>query len=384
MRRSAIAIVLTLAIAAACPVWSFADKLSTYKAQQQQLKSQAEATKAKITQLTNQENALQQKIQGIQSQIDSLNQSISETLADIHRRNAQIAQLKAEIAKTQKEIQSQYQLLAQRVRLMYEAGHTNYLSVLFSATSFSDLLTRMQLLSTIAQQDQEILKQVQATKDKLDRDQAQLQRQQEAQQRVYAILLDRQQEQMNAEHTERTLLAQVHDAKLQEETDLQNENSQLTVLGQQIKQLEASMGSYSGPSGGWTWPVPGYHDITSGYGWRTLYGKPDFHPGIDIGAPVGTPIVAATSGKVLFAGPASGYGEWIVIDSGNGLLEIYGHMYSWELKVSPGETVKTGQVIAAVGSNGESTGPHLHFEIATGFDSSGYPISTDPTKYVGG
>lgn len=180
-----------------------------------------------------------------------------------------------------------------------------------------------------------------------------------------------------------TLLGQVHDAKLSQESDLNSENTAMDNLKTLIQQLESQEGGYTGPTSGWTWPVPGYTNITSPYGWRTWPdGTREFHNGIDIGAPIGTKMVSVTDGKVLYAGPASGFGDWIVIESAGGLLEIYGHMYAYEILVSPGEIVHEGQQIAAVGNNGESTGPHLHITIATGFDANGFPISIDPMKYL--
>ena len=105
------------------------------------------------------------------------------------------------------------------------------------------------------------------------------------------------------------------------------------------------------------WPTTG--DVSSGY--RTS-DRPD-HNGIDIANAHGTPIVAAASGTVIDAGPASGYGNWIRIDHGNGVVTEYGHMTSASIMVSVGDEVSAGQQIAAIGSEGQSTGPHLHFEV---------------------
>ncbi len=110
------------------------------------------------------------------------------------------------------------------------------------------------------------------------------------------------------------------------------------------------------------WPVPDSQNITSDYGWRThpITGERNFHGGIDIGAGYGTPIIAVASGTVIASGPASGYGNWIKIDHGNGVVTLYGHMKT--LLVKSGQSVTAGTTIALVGSEGNSTGPHLHFE----------------------
>ena len=124
-----------------------------------------------------------------------------------------------------------------------------------------------------------------------------------------------------------------------------------------------SSGSYVG--GEFTWPVPGYSSITSYYGWR--FNNTDFHTGIDIsgGGIYGKNIVAANSGTVIKANttytPGVGYGIYLMIDHGGGMSTLYGH--TSQLYVKQGDHVEKGQVIAAVGSTGWSTGPHLHFEI---------------------
>lgn len=373
-----------LTVSALMPTVSYADKLTNYQNQEQQLQQKQKTTESKIASLKTQEQSLQAQVQSIETQLNNLQKQVVTSEVGIQKRTAQINQLKDEIAKTQKQINQQYQVLEERVRVMYEAGNTSYFDVLFSATSFSDLLDRLQLLSMIAQQDKQILENIQANKKHLVAANNQLVTQLHAQQAAYQNLLAKKNQQEQAQQQEQNLLAQVHNARLSQETALKSEQTAMQNLKSMIAQLIAAEGAYSGPAGGWTWPVPGYHNISSPYGWRTWPdGTREFHDGIDIPAPIGTPIVAATSGKVLYAGPATGFGDWIVIQSANGLMEIYGHMYAYEIKVYPGEIVQTGQQIAGVGSNGFSTGPHLHFTVSTGFDSAGFPISVSPTQYVG-
>ncbi|HET9096906.1 MAG TPA: M23 family metallopeptidase [Candidatus Baltobacteraceae bacterium] len=109
------------------------------------------------------------------------------------------------------------------------------------------------------------------------------------------------------------------------------------------------------------WPLAG--QITSPFGERKNPMGPgqDFHPGLDIAADEGTPIAAASAGRVVWAGPDGGYGNLIVVDDGNGVTTRYGHCSQIFARV--GEAVSPGQTIGAVGSTGHSTGPHLHFEV---------------------
>lgn len=115
--------------------------------------------------------------------------------------------------------------------------------------------------------------------------------------------------------------------------------------------------SYNSGNSSMLWPLPSSQAISSGYGHR--WGG--FHPGVDITAPVGTPIVATKDGVVTSSGWSGGYGKCIIIDHGSGISTRYGHASS--LFVSSGQVIKAGQVIGRVGSTGWSTGPHLHYEV---------------------
>ena len=117
--------------------------------------------------------------------------------------------------------------------------------------------------------------------------------------------------------------------------------------------------------------APGSFRLTSDFGERRnpVTGAPDGHRGQDFGGPADTPIYAAASGTVVRAGPAGGFGQWIVIDhqvDGKLVSTVYGHMWPDGVGVAEGEQVVTGQPIGRVGSNGQSTGPHLHFEVWEG------------------
>ena len=126
-------------------------------------------------------------------------------------------------------------------------------------------------------------------------------------------------------------------------------------------------GSSSGNSqyigGVLAWPTPSTSYITSPFGYRThpISGTYKFHTGIDIGASRNSAIIAANDGKVILSGWNGGYGKCIVVDHGGGITTLYAHCNS--LYVGVGAYVSRGQTIAAVGSTGNSTGPHLHFEV---------------------
>ena len=123
------------------------------------------------------------------------------------------------------------------------------------------------------------------------------------------------------------------------------------------------------------YPLPGY-PIVSKYGWRVhpILGVRKLHEGIDIWAPAGTPIHAAASGTVIWAGPRNGYGNAVIIDHGSGVGTVYAHQSA--VAVSPGQSVGRGEVIGYVGQTGLAAGPHLHFEVRVG------GRTYDPLAYV--
>ena len=112
-----------------------------------------------------------------------------------------------------------------------------------------------------------------------------------------------------------------------------------------------------------SWPVPGHSRISSPYGYRIhpIFNTKKMHTGIDIPAPTGTPAVAIDSGKVIFSGTKGGYGNTVMIQHDDGKVTLYGH--NSKLAVSVGQRVEKGQVVSKIGSTGNSSGPHLHFEV---------------------
>ena len=142
------------------------------------------------------------------------------------------------------------------------------------------------------------------------------------------------------------------------------------------KRALESQRKYSG--GAFVWPAPSYSYISSEFGYRVhpIYGRTIFHSGLDMAAPSGSPILAAADGVVVAATYESSMGNYVMINHGDGLYTIY--MHASALYVSAGQEVSAGEQIAAVGSTGNSTGPHLHFSVRL----NGSYVS--PWNYLGG
>lgn len=141
---------------------------------------------------------------------------------------------------------------------------------------------------------------------------------------------------------------------------LERDATQLTTKSEELEEFyrDQSVLLASTPS---VWPVRGYLSATFGNRIDPFTAQKDFHPGIDISAPMGTKIQAPADGVVVSTGVQGGYGNAIVLDHGNGIVTRYGHMDSFEVK--PGQRVRRGDVIGHVGNTGRSTAPHVHYEV---------------------
>ncbi|MBX6395419.1 MAG: peptidoglycan DD-metalloendopeptidase family protein [Alicyclobacillaceae bacterium] len=352
--------------------------------QLEEIRAKHQNTAAQIQQLRSRAVTLQEQLQQLQDQLHHTEQQIAELQGQLRTLDAQIADTQAKLIAAEEQLQRRQNLLNQRLRAMYEDGTVSYLEVLLSSTSFTDFVDRMYALSLIAQQDRKLLEETKRKRDEVNALKNQLEAQRQQQQASLAALSEAQR-QMNAQkQMQQEQLQQVQQAQRQEEQEYAREQAVMDALSAAIQAQLAAMRqnnvTVQGSSHAWLWPVPSSHLITSDYG--DTGGRSAPHNGIDIGAPLGSPIVAVDDGVVVYAGPASGFGHWIVIRHANGLMSVYGHMYGSGVLVSQGQQVKRGQVIGLVGSDGESTGPHLHFSVITGFDSAGRMITVNPHSYL--
>jgi len=273
-----------------------------------------------------------------------------------------------EVVVAQKNEEEQLQKYRNRVRDMEENGVISYLELVFDSTSFADLLARVDFIADIMRADEKVyneliearLETIEAKEDleqaKLEVEEEKVQLElkeielleqlEEASALIYAIEQD-----LEAEQALRAIVAE-------EENRIQNEiNEKVEELRKQEEANRAVRGT-----GELVWPANGR--ITSGFGYRRhpVFGGRRFHNGIDIGARHGANVFAADSGSVIISAYNRGYGNYIVVNHGNGMTTLYAHLSS--RKVSVGNAVSRGQVIGLIGSTGVSTGPHLHFEVS--------------------
>jgi murein DD-endopeptidase MepM/ murein hydrolase activator NlpD len=341
------------------------------------LEEEIASAKAEEGVLTSQLGAVVDELRAAESAVDVAQGSLDllETqLADERARLDRLTTLLAEQTRRLQILQAEYhravEILEGRVRAIYIHGQPDVLSVLVSAESFGDVIDRYEFVNRIGLQDQRIARQVADAKAKAAakrRDTAETRRLTAASVAVISArteearvvrdeLVSSRDTLAAARRLKRSALTNARETReeyLEEVTALQAQSAELAAA---IRNAQAtSTGSGVPSSAGFIWPVDG--TVVSGYGWR--WGR--MHEGIDIAASTGTPIWAAAAGSVIYAGWLGGYGNLVVVDHGNGLATAYAHASS--ILVSVGQSVSQGETVSLVGSTGNSSGPHLHFEV---------------------
>jgi murein DD-endopeptidase MepM/ murein hydrolase activator NlpD len=318
---------------------------------------------------------LENLIAHLQDEIVAQQGAIAQTQAKIDALNKQIAALEADIAKRQAYIDQREKLLARRVRAMDMHGQIDYLELIVTATSFTDLLDRIATMQEIIRSDHALLEDLRAERAKVQAERDQLAQQrdalngllsaQQAQEEQLAAYQAQEQEALDYEHQ--------HQAELQAlQAKLQAAQAAINAQVQQDQQnYAAAAAAAGGGSGRFSWPVRGSYYISQGFGCTDYDLEPYdascppqahyFHAGIDIVEGYGSPIYAADTGIVSLGWDQYGYGQYIVLTHGNGYSTLYGHLSQYE--VSDGQTVSRGQLIGLEGSTGNSSGPHLHFGV---------------------
>ncbi len=348
-----------------------------------QAQAALDAINKEIADLEDKEEQQEAEKENAQTQANLVKGQIETLIGQIEQTGIDLADKQYELELKKEDINYTDELFQDRLKAMYMMGDNAELSTVFGVESFSESLIAVDTLSRISVADTDLL--IKLTEERL------VIEQEEAE--IQAVLeeLEAQQETLEAKVTELAGIMQVLDQELSETDALQQAASetQAELYNQYIEAKEALEAEFENGSntefvgGDWLWPVPNYGHISSYFGWRTIYGQPDNHIGIDIAKGTastiqGATIVASNSGVVKTAiwNPSYGYGNYVIIDHGGNNFTLYGHCNT--LLVGVGDVVAKGQAIATVGTTGNSTGPHLHFEIRLN------SVAVNPLPYVQG
>ena len=350
------------------------------------LSQQKKELQSKISALSDDIANNMKKKELLDSEISVLSSEISNVESQISTYAELITQTEAELLDAQEREAAQYELFCKRVRAMEERGTISYWSVLFKADSFTDLLSWLDFINEIMDSDQKVIQDLQDLQAEIEEKKESLETQKAESEAAKAELVSKKSELNKQREAANALVAQLRASKSEYQEDMDDLSAEAEAVQAQIlklsKELAAQQAAQGKPSnaalGGYIWPVSSRR-ITSTFGGRASPGGigSTNHKGIDIGG-VGytTEIHAAKAGTVIVSQYSRSYGNYVVVSHGSGNTTLYAHMSS--RKVSVGQYVNQGDVLGITGSTGNSTGPHLHFEIT----ENGTRIN--PLKYLTG
>lgn len=367
-----------------------AGEISSMENDLKDVQSQRNDLQDKLDALQNDKEATEEKLSLIQDQIILTEQQIGESQKLLDSYDQQIAQKKEEIAQLEQQEEQQYEEFYAQTRWMEENGGASFVSIIFQASSFSELLDYMMLVTDIMDYNDKIITQLEQTQAELGQARDDLQSARDAQAATQSQLesakadLDSQRSEADAYYQQLLKDEKSYDSKVAQlaadeekiQADLKEakEKYEQELAAQKPVTPPSTGGSTGGssnpvvdPSGNWYWPLPGRYYISSVFGGRyhPITGKWETHTGTDIPASGGTPIQCAKDGIVTTVVPesaGSSYGNYCIVYHGNGYATLYAHMQSTP-NVTVGQSVSAGQVIGYVGTTGSSTGNHLHFEL---------------------
>lgn len=408
---------------------AFANTLDDLKNEQKQLEQKKNTidsgikdTEGKIDQNVSKIDQIMAQIKELDTKIINTEAQISEVLNQIKLTTTEIEKLRASIKELERKIEERDELLKERIRaVQVSGGSVSYLDVLLGANSFIDFIDRFSAVNTLMEADRTILKEQADDKAQLEEQQAslekKLQQQEDSKNELVSLkgsldsqkaskgnLVDQleveqaklinQKEVLETEYDEILNLSQetqnkivAEQKRLAEVARKATEEKKRKEEAERKRQQAASGGSSTAipnvSAGSWTKPASGR--FTSGYGSRThpIHGVVKTHYGIDIANSTGTPVLTAADGVVSYAAPLSTYGNVIMVThsiDGKIFTSLYAHLSS--IKVSVGQVVSKGQIIGAIGTTGNSTGPHLHFEIHVGNWEGMATNSVNPLRYI--
>lgn len=348
--------------------------ISQAQQEKKKLQSGLSDVKAMVQELEKSKNNLENYVVELDQQLAALEDKIEELQEQIAAKKEEVEQAKADVEQAESVAAKQYEDMKARLKFMYENGsRSGYMEILLTAESFSDLLNQAEYIEMLSSYDRRKLLEYRQNVEYLKLCKQTLEEEEE-------VLREAEESLKNEQDSVNTLISEKEKQIKAYQGDINNKSAAISEYEAEIAEQNATIAAlekavaadkaalaeqnrikYDG--GMFQMPCPGYKRISEQYGNRIhpILGTPQFHNGVDFAAASGTPILAAYDGKVVAASYNSSMGNYVMIDHGDGLYTIY--MHASKLYVSSGQTVSKGTQIAAVGSTGRSTGPHLHFSV---------------------
>lgn len=385
-RKKMISLLLVLTLVSGMFVQTYATEIDDTKKKAEELESKKKVAENEKTSLAD--------------QLKKLTGEMEETKKKISAKEDEITNKEEELILAKADENEQYESMKKRIRYMYENGNTGFVEILCSSKSIGELLNNAEYISRISGYDRNMLVEFQKVVTNVENQEAELKKEYKELQTMQDNLITKQDSVneliKNKQSEIQSLTSELGDTKNKlaqleaAAAEAERKQKEAAAAAAAAKKAQAaakkntsSSGSSAGSAGAsvvsgngtFTHPCPGGY-ISSGFGYRTqpIAGASTNHKGIDFAAATGTPIYAAAAGTVISAGYAGNAGNLLVISHGNGLLTYYMHCNA--IYVSAGQKVSRGQNVAAVGTTGNSTGPHLHFQVML----NGTPVN--PANYL--
>ena len=392
-------------------VMVYADEITDLQNQQASNEEKLKDAENQKEQVTQEKSEALKQVEAIENEIADYENQINELDTKITDLNNQITEAENQINQKQKDYDSQQELLEKRLVATYEAGETSFLDVLLSSKSLTDLISNYYMISEIAEADMNLMESIENEKQEIEDAKTTLEQSKQELDTSKAEKESKSVQLQSAKAEKNTYVAQLSS----EEQEIQEQIDEITeankALDEEIKQKQAeierllaqqrpssgssSSGSNSGGSGssgssstgggavsssGFIYPVPSAYSRITTY---MYYSSGQYHGAVDFGSAGinGQPVYAVADGVVHTAKALNySYGNYVIIAHYNGLYTLYAHGQAGSIRVSEGQYVSQGQQIMNVGSTGNSTGPHLHFEVRT---SPGlYDNRVNPVNYL--
>jgi peptidoglycan DL-endopeptidase CwlO len=386
---AAAAVLVALLLSASAPASNLQSKLESKEAKLSKVRERKGVLTSTISHYRDRVVRLSGEIKQLRSQEAAVRVRLDAKQAELDHAVAELDVAKKHLAIVRARLTRALTALRERMVAIYETGSPDLLSVVLDASDYNDLVNRTEYLNQIHGMDEAIITRVRTLRNQV---RSTVERLRSAKDRIEAArdaIASEEQALASARHgvqerqTELVVARQQRMAALEkiESTEEDLDGDVAAIQGKIAAQLAYAGGAplAAGPiragSGDMIWPVDG--PVVSGFGPRTINGSYEFHPGIDIAVPSGTPIRAAAAGTVIFTEPESssgGYGNYTCIDHGGGLSTCYAHQESFA--VSAGQQVSQGQIIGYSDCTGYCFGPHVHFEVRINGQV------TDPMAYL--
>ena len=384
------------------PVVIAASNINDLNDQKQENKNEIKEVEEQKDAVTAEKNKVVAEVEELDSQISDYESQIAELDTKISDLNNQISESEAKLNEAQEDYTKQEALLEERLVTIQESGETSYLDFLLSSDSITDFISKYYLATELATADTELLDSIQKQKEEIEQSKQDLENKkqeldnsktskQSVASQLQVVKKEKDQKVQELSEDEKALQAQIdelNEANKSIDAKIKAAEEAIRKAQEEASKNPGNGGSSGGSStgggavsgSGFIYPVPsGYQRITTGL----YYSSGQYHGAVDFGSAGinGQPIYAVADGYVVTSERLNGsYGNYIIIAHYNGLYTLYAHGQDGSRTVSAGQTVKQGQQIMRVGSTGNSTGPHLHFEVRT--SPGTYSNRKNPMNYL--